>query len=188
MTGQSTMAVVKRSTSMAIAGAVAMIVLGFSAVFMSFTTGIGVSVLLGWVLVVSGFAYFACFAYAFSARSDAEVLWRILIGFLYIFSGFYLLAFPKLALKPLTFLVAAIVFLEALLEFIIFSQHRSQPGSGWILFDGIATLILAYLILRSWPSNSTWALGFLVGVKFVVSGVTRLVYSVTARHTLKAMI
>lgn len=185
MTGQSTMAVVKRSTLMAIAGAVAMIVLGFSAVFMSFTTGIGVSVLLGWVLAVSGLAYFA---YAFSARSDGEILWRILIGFLYIFGGFYLLAFSKLALKPLTFLVAAIVLLEALLEFIIFSQLRPQPGSGWILFDGIATLILAYLILRSWPSSSTWALGFLVGVKFVVSGIARLVYSVTARQTLKAMI
>ncbi len=185
MTGQSTMAVLQRSTALAIAGAIVMIVLGFLAVFMSFTTGIVVSVLLGWVLVVSGFAYFA---YAFSARSDGEVLWRILIGFLYAFGGFYLLASPQLLLKPLTFLVAAIVFLEALLELMIFSQLRPRPGSGWVLFDGIATIFLAYLILRSWPSPSTWAIGFLVGVKFVVSGVTRLVYSVTTRQTLKAVI
>ena len=185
MTGQSTTAVLQRSTAMAIAGATVMIVLGFSAVFMSFSTGIGVSVLLGWILVVSGFAYFA---YAFAARSDGEILWRILIGFLYVFGGFYLLVGSRLLLKPLTFLVAAIVFIEALLELIIFSQLRPHPGSGWILFDGIATLFLAYLILRSWPSSSTWAIGFLVGIKFVVSGVTRLMYSVTTRQTLKAMI
>jgi uncharacterized membrane protein HdeD (DUF308 family) len=169
---------------MAIAGAVAMIVLGFVAVFMSFTTGIGMSVWLGWVLIVSGFAYFV---YAFSASGEGEMLWRILIGFLYAFGGFYLLASPQLLLKPLTFLVAAIVFLEALLELIIFSQLRPRPGSGWILFDAITTLVLACLVLRSWPSSSTWAIGFLVGVKFVVSGISRLMYSVTTRQTLKAV-
>jgi uncharacterized membrane protein HdeD (DUF308 family) len=169
---------------MAIGGAVVMILLGFLAVFMSFGPGLRFSALLDWILVIGGFAYFA---YAFAARSDGEVLWRILIGFLYLFAGFYLLASPGLALKPLTFLVAAIVFLEALLELIIFSQLRPQPCSGWILFDGIVTLFLSYLIFRSWPSTSTWAIGFLVGIKFVVSGVTRLVYSVTARQTLKAL-
>jgi uncharacterized membrane protein HdeD (DUF308 family) len=184
MTGQSTALELKRSTGMAIGGAVVMIVLGFLAVFMSFTTGIGASVLLGWILVGGGFAYFA---YAFSARNDGEIVWRILIGFLYVFGGFYLLVSPQIPLKPLTFLVAAIVFLEALLELIIFSQFRLQPGSGWILFDGIVTLFLSYLIWRSWPSTSTWAIGFLVGIKFVVSGVTRLTYSMTARQTLKAM-
>jgi len=184
MPGQNTIAGVKRSTAMAIAGAVAMIVLGFVAVFMSFTTGIGMSVWLGWVLIVSGFAYFV---YAFSASGEGEMLWRILIGFLYAFGGFYLLASPQLLLKPLTFLVAAIVFLEALLELIIFSQLRPRPGSGWILFDAITTLVLACLVLRSWPSSSTWAIGFLVGVKFVVSGISRLMYSVTTRQTLKAV-
>ncbi|MGB7929921.1 MAG: DUF308 domain-containing protein [Terriglobales bacterium] len=184
MTGQGT-AVLKKSTAMAIGGAVVMIVLGFSAVFMSFTTGVGVNVFLGWILVGAGFAYFA---YAFSAPSDGEVIWRILIGFLYVFAGFYLLTSPQLPLKPLTFLVAAIVFLEALLEFIIFSAFRPQPGATWILFDGIATVLLAYLIFRSWPSTSTWAIGFLVGIKFVVSGVTRLMFSVTARQTLKPVI
>jgi len=185
MTGQDSTAVVKRSTAMAIGGAVVMIVLGFLAVFMSIATDIGVSVLISWILVVSGFAYFA---YAIAARSDGEILWRMLIGLLYACAGFYLLASPGFPLKPLTFLVATIVFLEALLEFIIFSQLRSQPGSGWILFDGIMTLFLAYLILRSWPPGSTWAIGFLVGIKFVVSGLTRLMYSVTARQTLRAMV
>jgi len=180
MTRQSTTALLHRSTALAIGGALVMIALGLLAVFRSFTTGIRDSVVFGWILVVSGFAYFA---YALSARSDREVLWRILIGFLYVFGGFYLLASSALLLKPLTFLVAAIVFIGALLDLVIFSQVRPQPGSGWILFDGIATLLLAYMIFRSWPSSSTWALGFLVGIKFVVSGVTRLMCSVTPRRT-----
>ena len=184
MPGQNTIAGVKRSTAMAIAGAVAMIVLGFVAVFMSFTTGIGMSVWLGWVLIVSGFAYFV---YAFSASSEGEMLWRILIGFLYAFGGFYLLASPQLLLKPLTFLVAAIVFIGALLDLVIFSQVRPQPGSGWILFDGLITLVLAYLIWRPWPSSSSWAIGTLLGINLLVSGFTRLMYSVEARKSLKAI-
>jgi len=83
--------------------------------------------------------------------------------------------------------VAAVFFAEGVTEIVVFFQFRSLPGSGWILFDGIVTLILAYLIWRPWPSSSVWAIGTLLGVNLIVSGVTRLMYSVEARKTLKAV-
>jgi len=183
MTGQSTMAVLKRSTAMAIGGGVVMILLGFLVVFLPSAVGIGTSVVLGRIIVISGFAYLV---YAFAAQTDRELLWRLLLGLVYVFPGFYLLASPGLASRSLIFLVAAIVSMEGLLELIIFSQFRPLPGSGWILFDGIATLFLACLILRSRPSSSTWAIATLLGINIIVSGFTRLMYSVTAHKTMKA--
>ena len=58
---------------------------------------------------------------------------------------------------------------------------RSLPGSGWILFDGIVTLILALMIWRSWPASAVWALGTIVGINLLMSGFTRLMYSRAVR-------
>ena len=184
MTEQSITDVFKEATGMSIGWAIVMIVLGFLAVFLPLTTGLGVSILVGWIIVFGGFAYLA---HAFAAQGAGAFLWRMLIGIVYIVGGGYLAFHPGLALESLTLVVAAIFFIEGVVEIVVFFQFRTLPGSGWILFDAIVTLLLAYLIWRPWPSSSTWAIGTLVGINLIVSGVTRLMYSVSARKTLKAM-
>jgi uncharacterized membrane protein HdeD (DUF308 family) len=184
VTEQSITGALKEATGMSIGMAVIMIVLGFLAVFLPGAAGIGVSLVVSWVMVFSGFAYLA---YAFAAQEAGAFLWRMLIGVAYVIGGGYLAYHPGLALESLTLVVAAILFVEGVMEIAVFFQFRSLTGSGWILFDAIVTLILAYVIWRPWPSSSAWAIGTLVGVNLIVSGVTRLMYSVTARKTLKAI-
>jgi uncharacterized membrane protein HdeD (DUF308 family) len=58
------------------------------------------------------------------------------------------------------------------------------PGSNWLLFDGIITLILAVMIWRSLPSSTEWVIGTLVGVSMLFSGVARLSLSMAARRVL----
>lgn len=184
MNGQSTSGVFKEAAGMSIGWSIAMIVLGFVAVLMPFATGIGVSIFVGWIMVFSGFAYLA---YAFAAQGAGSFLWRMIVGIVYVVGGGYLAFHPGIALESLTLLVAAIFFIEGVTEMVVFFQFRPLPGSGWILFDGIVTLILAYLIWRHWPSSSAWAIGTLLGANLIVSGFTRLMYSVEARKTLKAV-
>ena len=184
MNGQSTSGVFKEAAGMSIGWSIVMIVLGFVAVLMPFATGIGVSIFVGWIMVFSGFAYMA---YAFAAQGAGSFLWRMIVGIVYVVGGGYLAFHPGIALESLTLLVAAIFFIEGVTEMVVFFQFRSLPGSGWILFDGIVTLILAYLIWRPWPSSSAWAIGTLLGANLIVSGFTRLMYSVEARKTLKAV-
>ncbi len=92
-----------------------------------------------------------------------------------------------LALASLTLAVAAVFFAEGVLGSSCSSSSRALLGAGWILFDGIVTLLLAYLIWRPWPASSTWAIGTLVGINLIMSGFTRLMYSVTAHKTIKAI-
>lgn len=141
--------------------AAVMIALGFLAVFLPFATGIGTSILVGWIIVFSGFAHLA---YAFAAQGARAFLWRMLIGVAYVIGGVYLAFHPGLTLESLTLVVATIFFAESVLEFVVFFQFRGLSGSRWILFDGIVTLLLVYVIWRSWPFSSTWAIGTLVGI------------------------
>jgi len=183
MKGQSITDVAKGVTGMSIGLAVLMIVLGFLAVALPLATGIGVSILVGWIVVFGGFTYLA---YAFAAKGVGSFLWRMLIGIVYVVGGFYLVFHPGLALASLTLVVAAILFAEGVLQMIVFFQFRSLPGSGWVLFDSIMTLLLGFLIGYPWPFSSGWAIGTLVGINLLVSGFTRLMYSIEARKVLKA--
>jgi uncharacterized membrane protein HdeD (DUF308 family) len=183
MKEQSTMDVFKKVTGMSIGLAILMIVMGFLAIALPLATGIGVSILVGWIVVFGGFTYLA---YAFAAQGAGAFLWRILIGIVYVVGGFYLVFHPALALQSLTLVLAAILVAEGVLQMIVFFQFRSLPGSGWVLFDGIATLLLGIMIGYPWPFSSVWAIGTLVGINLLVSGFTRLMYSVAARRELKA--
>ena len=44
-----------------------------------------------------------------------------------------------------------------------------------------ASLALGLMIYLQWPSSSNWAIGTLVGVSLIVSGVTRLMLSLAVR-------
>jgi uncharacterized membrane protein HdeD (DUF308 family) len=184
MNEQSTPDVFKQAAGMSIGWAIVMIVLGVVAILMPYSTGIGVSIFVGWIMVFSGFAYVA---YAFAARGAGTFIWRLLVGVVYVIGGGYLAFHPGIALETLTLVMAAIFFIEGVTEVVLFFQFRALSGSGWILFDGLITLVLAYLIWRPWPSSSSWAIGTILGVNLIVSGFTRLMYSVEARKSLKAI-
>ena len=84
-------------------------------------------------------------------------------------------------------MLAAILIAEGLFQVVTFFNLRALPGSGWILIDGIITLILGGLIAYPWPGSSLWAVGTLFGVNLVVSGFSRLMYSMAARRLLSSV-
>lgn len=182
MSAQSTN-IFKEAAGASIGWSVVMILLGFAAIAMPMATGIGISILVGWVMVLGGCSYLA---YAFAAQGAGAFIWRVLVGAFYIIGGGYLAFHPGIALVSLTLLVAAVFLVEGIVEVATFFQFSSISGSGWILFDGIVTIILAYMIWRPWPVTSVWAIGTLVGINLIFSGVTRLMYSVEARKVIQA--
>jgi uncharacterized membrane protein HdeD (DUF308 family) len=70
---------------------------------------------------------------------------------------------------------------EGILDVVLFFRMRSTQGSSWVLMDGIITLLLGLLIYMHWPSSSVWAIGTLVGVSMIISGVTRVMLSLAVR-------
>lgn len=161
-----------------------MIVLGLLAITLPFATGIAISVLLGVLVAFCGVAYLA---YAFAARGAGSFLWRVIVGVLYVIGGVYLVIHPALSLVSLTLLLAAIFLVEGISELAAYSAVRALPGSGWILFNGIATILLSFLIWRGWPSSSIWVLGTLVGINLIMSGLSGLFVATTAHKVSAAL-
>jgi len=175
-----------RSTEYATMGAILMISVGLLAIFMSIATGIHPTQLSAWIFVVCGGAYFV---YAYSARDDGEALWRMLTSLLYLFVGIYLLLYfvPELKVRNLIFVVATTLLVDGAIEFLIFYRLRLQEGSGWIAAGAFATIFLAILTLGLWPVSSMRIVGGIAGTKFVISGVSRLMYSLERHKKLEAL-
>lgn len=185
MGASSTTGIIRQAAGISIGWGIAMILLGFLALCLPFAAGIGISIAVGWIIVFGGILYGAS---AFAARGAGPFLWRVLAGLVYVIGGLYLIFHPTLALASLTLAMAILFFFEGLMEIIAFIQHRALPGTGWVLFNGLVTLFLAYIIWRPWPNSSIWAIGTILGINLIFSGITRLTYSIAARKTLTAAI
>jgi uncharacterized membrane protein HdeD (DUF308 family) len=158
---------------------VLMIVAGVLAVCVPVIAGVAVTAVVGWLLIFSGMLHLA---FAWRAGRAGAVLWEILLGLVYGGIGFYLVAKPIAGLASLTLAIAAYLLIEGVLEFILSLQLRPAPGSGWLLADGIITLVLAAMIWSTWPSNAGWVVGTLVGISMFFSGITRLMLSLAVRR------
>ena len=151
---------------------------GVIALFAPAITGVTVTLFMGWLLIFSGILHLG---YAWRASGAGAAIWEILVSIVYGVAGFYLLAQPVMGLEALTLALVIYLVLESVLEFVLGFSMRPLAGSGWFVFDGIVTLVLAVLIARGFPASSTWAIGTLVAISMFFSGVTRLMVSVAVR-------
>ena len=178
MSATSAATFAKKSVGWSIGLSVLMIVTGILAIASPLAAGIAVNVFVAWLLVFSGCVHLV---FSWHTRSTGGFLSELLVGILYTVTGVYLLVHPVAGLVSLTIALAIYLFLEAVLEFVLGFKLRPLPGSGWLLFDGIITLILAVMIWRTWPSSSAWVIGLLVGISMLFSGTSRLMLSLAAR-------
>ena len=179
MSTSSLGAIAKESVGWSIGLSVLMILAGVLAIVIPPAAGIAVLVVMAWLLMLSGAVHLV---FAWQTRTAGGMIWELLLGILYIFVGVYALLHPVAGLASLTLVLALYLFAEGVLELIMGFRLRPMPGSGWLLFDGIVTLVLGILIWRSWPSSTEWVIGTLVGISMLFSVTARLSLSLAARR------
>jgi uncharacterized membrane protein HdeD (DUF308 family) len=170
--------IVRQASTLSIVWGVLLTIFGMLAVASPFIAAVAVSVVIAWLIVLAGLVHLML---AFRAHGAGSMIWKLLVGLAYLFFGVYLILHPVLGVASLTLLLASLFLIEGLLDIILFFQMRPLGGSGWVLVDGIITLLLGLMIYMRWPSSSAWAIGTLVGVSMIISGVTRVMLSLAVR-------
>jgi len=179
---QSPLRATKKITGWYIVAAVLFIVLGMFAIIEPAVAGLGVTLLVGWLLIFGGIAHLIA---AFKGGGARHVVLQILIGVAYLVGGIYCLTHPLLAIGTLTLLLAAVILAGGVLEIISYFRLKGEGASGWMLFNGVIAILLGGMIWFHWPSSSVWAIGILVGVNLLMTGMTRLMFGLAARKVLK---
>jgi uncharacterized membrane protein HdeD (DUF308 family) len=169
---------VRKITGWYIAAAVLFIVLGIFSIVEPGIAGLAVTLLVGWLLLFGCVAHFIS---AFKGGGAKQVIFQVLLGILYLIGGLYFLTHPIMGVGTLTLLLAAIILAEGVLELIAYFRLRGHGASGWLLLNAIITLLLGGFIWFHWPSSSVWAIGILVGVDLLMTGISRLMFGLAAR-------
>ncbi len=165
-----------------ILAAVLFIVLGLFAIIEPAAAVVGIALLLGWLLIFGGVAHFIA---TFKGGGTGRVLFQILSAIVFVLGGLYILTHPLLAIGTLTVLLAVVIFATGVFEIITYFRLQREQTSAWRLVNGIVAVLLAVLIWVHWPSSSAWAIGTLVGVNLLLTGITRLVFGMAGRGPIK---
>jgi uncharacterized membrane protein HdeD (DUF308 family) len=162
---------IRRHPGTALTAGIVMIVFGFVAVAAPFVTGLAITVIVGFTLLVSGASQCAL---AFRAGAFGHGLLMFLIGLVTLIAGFFLVTRPVAGLASITLFLAAYFLATGVLAIVAGFHLRPVKGWGIMLANGIVTLILGFLIWRQWPVSGIWALGVLFGVQLMMSGASLL--------------
>jgi len=179
MANSTSAAIVRETSRLSLLWGVLLIILGIMAIAYPFAAAAAVNVVLAWLITLAGVVHILL---AFRAHGVGSVLWRLLVGLAYLSIGVYLITHPILGIATLTLVLASLFVIEGIFEIIWFFQMRSVRGSIWILFDGIITLVLGWMIYMQWPSSSVWAIGTLVGISMISSGISRVMLTQAVRN------
>ncbi len=178
-----TTSLLRQASAWSIVWGVLLILFGIVAIGSPLLAAVAVSALIAWLIILAGVVHLVV---AFHAHGAGSLIWKLLVGVAYIFIGGYLLLHPLLGVASLTLLLASLFLVEGVLDLGLYFKLRPARGAAWVLFDGLVTLLLALFIGFHWPSSSAWAIGTLVGVSMIMSGVTRVMMSLAVRKVAEA--
>ena len=163
-----------------------MVILGVLAVIWPQISTIAVDVYVGWLFLLSGVVGLATM---FLAQNVPAFLWSLLTAALSLFVGILLLWHPTEGAVSLTLVLIALFIVEGIFQIVASLSYRDVfPESwGWMLASGIADLILAALIIKGWPSTATWALGLIVGINLITSGLAITMVALAGRSLVRTV-
>jgi uncharacterized membrane protein HdeD (DUF308 family) len=171
--------IVRQASNTSIVWGVLLVVFGMVAIGAPFLAAVAVNIAVAWLIVLAGAVHLMLGVRAHGAGS---MIWKLLVGLAYLGFGVYLILHPVLGVVSLTLVLASLFLIEGILDIVLFFNMRPLVGSTWVLVDGIVTLLLGLMIYMQWPSSAAWAIGTLVGVSMIISGVTRVMLSLAVRR------
>jgi uncharacterized membrane protein HdeD (DUF308 family) len=168
----------QRASRVSLVLSIVLIFFGVLAITLPMATSIGVVIVIGWLVMFDGFAQLI---HAFKSKGIGHIAWKLLVAVLYLAAGFYLIARPALGAAGLTLVLGIFLFAEGVADVVAYVSTRKTGSSSWMLFDGVVTLILGFMIWNRWPISSLWVIGTLVGVSMIMTGTTRLMMTLAVR-------
>ena len=160
---------------------IVLVILGLAAILVPPIAGIAITVMLGWMFLISGAAGLAM---TFWARQSPGFWWSVISAVLGIGAGIILLTRPTQGLFTLTLVVGAYFLAEGVASIMYALQHRKELSDrwSWMAFSGLMDILIAFFIISGLPGSAEWAIGLLVGINLVIGGSSLIGMALAARN------
>jgi uncharacterized membrane protein HdeD (DUF308 family) len=154
---------------------VLLLVLGAVAIVVPAVASVATAIFIGWILLIaSAFDL----ANAIAVEHGGRRALRVVLALLTFVAGFYLLVAPLDGVFTLTVVLVIWFLATGTARVIVGIAERGLPGWGMTILSGTISIVLGILIAEKLPSSADWAIGLIVGVDLLFSGVilTSLAY------------
>ncbi|GHB94099.1 HdeD family acid-resistance protein [Cerasicoccus arenae] len=170
----------KKNASQAQLAGIILIILGVLAVMLPGVFSLGLELFLGWLLLIGGILQAVS---AFSHITVKGYGWALISSVLAAIVGALLIAQPVIGVIALTGLLAIFYLIDGIFKLLAAAQGQHLPGRGIIFMNGIFGLIIAGIVFSEWPSAAHWFIGLIVGVNFLMGGMTLLTLASAAKKS-----
>jgi uncharacterized membrane protein HdeD (DUF308 family) len=174
-------AIRQHSTFFLVEGIV-LLVLGVLAIMLPPFATLTVTIIFGWIFLVSGLIGWVT---TLGARGAPGFWWSLLSAVLATAAGLLLLIQPAGGALSLTLLLIAFFVIEGVVSILYALEHRRELSGRWewMLVSGLIDLVLAGIIYAGLPGTAAWALGVLVGVNLIFGGIALIAMALHARRS-----
>lgn len=148
---------------------IVLIILGICVLAAPVVAGAVTVMVVGGLMVIAGVV--ECFHALRTTTARLRITW-LLMGLATLICGVLVMAHPILGLSFLTILLAAYFFIDGFMK--IVAAFNFAAHSGRFIFSGILSFVLAYLIWSNWPLSGGWAIGVLMGINLIFTGILML--------------
>ena len=171
---------------------VVLVLLGLLAIAVPSIASVNVTIVLGWLFLVSGAVGLAT---TYWARQAPGFWWSLVSALLAIFVGAVLIAnkpetlyggmmgWPFEEAGPLRLILVLFFLVEGGASIMFAFEHRRQFSGrwAWMLASGGVDIVLASIIIFDLPGTSAWTMGLLVGINMILGGVALTAMGLHAR-------
>jgi len=157
---------------------IALVALGAIAIGSAFLMTIASVFFFGWILLIGGVMEVV---HAFWHKRWAGFFLDLLTGILYVVAGWMMITNPQESALLLTLLIAMFLVFQGVFRIVAALAVR-YPHWGWVLLDGVVSLLLGVLIWRRWPVSGLWVIGLFVGIEMLLNGWSLVMLGLTGRN------
>lgn len=160
---------------------IALIALGVAAVLAPAVAGSAVVMVIGLILLIAGIVPIVR---GLKAGASTEKAMSLTLGIVAALAGIAVIGHPLLGLAFLTLLLVGYFLVEGVWKIVVSFRYKPATGWKWLLASGVLSLILGLLIWSQWPVSGMWAVGVLVGVNLLGTGLALVTLSSTLNKSL----
>ena len=151
---------------------VLLIIAGILAVIMPGVGALATVLVLGWLLLLGGLFELV---HAFETRVLGGFGWKLFSGILTLVLGLWILARPGIGIASLALLIGWFLIVAGVVRAVLAWRLKPLSGWGWVMFNGVLSIIVGILIAVHWPQSSVPVIGLLTGLSLITSGIWRIV-------------
>lgn len=171
--------VLKRNWTWVFALGVISLVLGCIGLGMEVGLTLASMIFFSAILVVAGISHIID---TFRHKEWKGILWQALVGLFYLIAGGIVFYDPFVASSIITIFLAIALIVIGIARIMMAIELKEFKGWGWLIFAGLAAIVLGILVLMQWPMSGFWFIGMIIAIELIINGWTYIFIALTLKR------